>query len=346
MVPESIAYAFGWVSWSSIFAGGVSAIAVSILMAVLGVALGFTVIHPKSDEPMSGLGTAFGIWSFISVVVSMAVGGFMAGLFAGQRGMEYGFLVWAVVLIAAMFFSSLAVGSAVKSIGVAVKGMGSGAAGLASTMGKSAAHAASSAISELRDNIHLNVDTDKISDHVLSVLRDTGVDTLQPEYLHQQMREARSDLRNSLHQLTLKPSEAEKVIAGFLENEKKRLESLTGNIDKEAAVNALMNQRHIEREEAEGLVDDAIRAYDHALQKAKESLSEAKTQVEDTKEYLKSLAVQAREKADRWASTAAKAALAAAIALIVAGLISIGAGAWGAKTTAHWHAAHHTYIVR
>lgn len=346
MIPENVAYAFGWVSWGSIFAGSVTAIGISILMAVLGVALGFTVIHPKSDDPVSGLGTAFGIWSFISVVVSLAVGGFVAGLFAGQRGLEYGLVVWAVVLIVAMFFSSLAVGSAVKVIGEVMKGLGTGAAGLASTMGKGAAHAASRAISELRDNVHLNVDTDKISSNLLAVLRDTDEETLQPEYLHQQMREARSDLRNAIHQLTLKPSDAEKIVADFLENEKKRLESLTRNIDKEAAVNALMHQRNIDKTEAEALVDDALQAYDHALHKAKESLSEAKTQMEDAREYLKGVMAQARERADRWASTAAKAALAAAIALIVAGIISMGAGAWGARCAINWHVAHHTYVIR
>lgn len=346
MVTEQMVYAFSQASWGSIFAGGAAAIAISVVMAILGVALGFTVVDPKSDDPTSGLGMAFGVWSFISVVISMAGGGFIAGLFAGQRGVEHGFLVWAIVIIAAMFFSSIAVGSAVRMMGAAVKSMGAGAAGVASSMGKGAMHAASGVIAELRDNVTINIDTDKLSGEVTSVLRDTGVETLQPEYLKQQMREARADLRSSIHQLTMNPSDSERIISDFLDKEKTRIDSLTRNIDRTAAVNALMHRRNIPQSEAESMVDDAIRAYDHVLEKGKESLVDAKAQVEDAKDYIRELTEDAREKADNMASTAAKAALAAAVALIVAAAISMGAGAYGARSSVSWYAIENTYIAR
>ena len=346
MVSEQIIYAFSWASWSGIFAGAVAAIAISIIMATFGVALGMSVIKPKSDDPAEHLGVAFGGWSFVSMVVSMAFGGFIAGLFSGQRGLEHGFLVWAVVAIVGTCLSGMAIGNAFRAIGTAVKSVGSGAAHAASTLGKGASNAMGSMIDQLRANVDLNVDSDKLTDNIRNTLRDTGVETLQPEYLEQQMREARSDLRNSLHQLTLKPSESEKIIADFLQKEKGRLDSLTKGVNRDAAVKAIMEKRGIPQEEAQTMVDNAISAYDHAVGKAKEALAEARTQVEEAKVQLKEMADHARAKADEFASKAAKAALAAGIAMIVAAVISMGAGACGARYATSWYAVAGSYTVR
>ena len=87
MLSEQFIYTFGWASWSSILAGVVTALAISIVMSIIGVSLGFKVVDPKSSDPASGLGKTFGIWSAISVIVSMAAGGFISGLFSAQRGL-------------------------------------------------------------------------------------------------------------------------------------------------------------------------------------------------------------------------------------------------------------------
>lgn len=159
-------------------------------------------------------------------------------------------------------------------------------------------NAASHAFSDLRENVRLDFDTDKLNDHVMDILRDTGAETLQPEYLHQQMREARSDLRELIHQLSMNPSDMEKFLSQFVDKEKERLESLTKDIDRETAVHTLMTHRNIPQDEAEKMVDDAVSAYRHAVGKAKESLSEARTQVEDARRHVKEMSDRAREKAD------------------------------------------------
>ena len=344
MMEEQV-YLVSWASWGSVFAGGATALALSIVMALLGVALGFTVVAPKSNDPASGLSIAFGFWSFLSVVVSMAGGGFIAGFFASQRGLEHGFLVWAVVTIVATLFSGVAVGSAIIALGAAVRSLGSGVASIAGTIGKGAAQAASTAIAELRDKVDLSLDFDNISDNLTEVLRDTGIETLQPEYLQEQMREARSNLRASLYQLSLAPADAEQTIAKFLETEKSRIESLASGIDREAAVEALMRSRNIPKGDAERMVGNAIAAYEQSVQKVKEALAEARAQVHDATEYLKGLADAAREKADKFASSAAKAALAAAAALILAAAISAGAGLCGAGYAPAWDVVQKTYII-
>lgn len=346
MTPDILAM-FTGLSWSSIFAGAFSAMGVWIVMFLLGVALGFKMIKPKEEHPLSGVAATFSGWTFLSILVSMAAGGFVAGLTAGRNGLEHGFVVWALVLWVSMLFWMAAMGSAARMAGSALKSLGSGAADAASSMGKGALHAATGAMNELRDNVRIDFDTDKLNGHVMGVLRDTGVDTLQPEYLHQQMREARSDLRELLHQFSMNPSDIEKSVSQFLDKEKERLDSLTKNIDRDTAVHTLMTNRNLPQDEAEKMVDDAISAYNHAVHKAKESISEARSQVEDVRRHVKEMGDRAREKADNVSSGAAKAALGMAVALIVAALISMGAGWCGARYDAsHYRYMPHTYFMR
>lgn len=346
MTPD-IMYTFNWISWGSIFAGTFSAMGVWIVMVLLGMALGFKMLKPKDEHPLSGMGAAFSGWTFFSILVSMAAGGFVAGLTASHHGLEHGFVVWALVLWVSMVFWMLAMGAAARMAGSAVKSVGSGAAGAASSMGKGAMHAAANAFSDLRENVHLDFDTDKMNESVMDILRDTGAETLQPEYLHEQMRQARSDLRELVHQLSMNPSDMQPAIGRFLDKQKERLDSLTKDIDRETAVHTLMNHRHIPQDEAEKMVNDAISAYNHAVRKARESLSEARAQVEDVRRHVEEMSDRAREKADEMSSTAAKGALGLAIALIVAALVSMGAGWCGARyDDSHYRYVPHTYFMR
>lgn len=338
VVTEQPLCFFGWSAWSSVLAGVVTAIAVSIVMAMFGMALDFAVVDPTSNDPMAGMGWAFGIWSAISVIVSLAGGGFVAGMLAGRRGLMHGFLVWALVLFIAAFFSGIAVSSAVKMLGSAVGAVGSGAADVVSTMGKTSAQAISGAFSELQHNIS-DQDVDRLHENIDDILRDTGIKTLQPGYIKQQMREAGSDLRKALYQISLKPSDSDQILSNFLDKEKARLQSLSQNVDKEAAVNALMQARDISRPEAETLVDNAIRAYDQSLDKIKATLSDAQEQVQEAKAYVKEMTEQARQKADAITSAVSGAALIAGIALIVGALITMYAGAYGVRHAARRYGA-------
>lgn len=338
MVSEKIMFSLASASWSSIFAGTATAIAISIVMATLGVALGFSVVKPKSDHPVSGLGMAFGGWSFISVLLSMAGGGFIAGLFAGQKGVEHGFMVWAVTIIAAMLFSGAALGGALKLIGAAVKNVGSGLAGAATNVGGGATNAVSGLVSEIRENVRLDVDTDKISGDIAETLRDTGIETLRPDYLKARMREAKSDLRGTLHQLALTPGDYDRVIADFLDRQSSRVKAITKDIDRQEAVAALMRTRNLPRQDAETMVDNAISAYQGVLEKAENALDDARAGIKDVKNCLGQWMKQAREKADQAASVTAKAALIAAVAMIVAALVSMGAAYCGAQSALGWRA--------
>ena len=54
------------ISWRSIFAGVIAVLAISMLLSLLGVALGFALLDPESATDISnGSGTAVTIWTLL-----------------------------------------------------------------------------------------------------------------------------------------------------------------------------------------------------------------------------------------------------------------------------------------
>jgi signal transduction histidine kinase len=66
------------ITWSSVIAGAVAAIAAQVLFATLGLAIGLSV--PGTAE---GIGIFAGIWWLVTGLISLFIGGWVAGRFAG-----------------------------------------------------------------------------------------------------------------------------------------------------------------------------------------------------------------------------------------------------------------------
>jgi len=135
------------VSWGAVFAGGVGAAGVTLILLVLGAGLGFSSISPWAGESMSatGLAVAAGIWLVIVQWLSSIVGGYIAGRLRTKwadhhsdevffRDTAHGFLAWGVATI-------LMVGFTVYAGAGAVSGVASTVGGAASTAAESPASA-------------------------------------------------------------------------------------------------------------------------------------------------------------------------------------------------------------
>src|SRR5690554_700517 len=120
MVTETRLTLLPVASWGSIIGGVVTVFAVSILLSLLGSSIGLGMIDAHAENPVEGVGVVFGIWSAISLVISLAAGGFVAGRLAGNAGATHGFLVWAAALLLASMLSMAAIGGAVSLAGKAV----------------------------------------------------------------------------------------------------------------------------------------------------------------------------------------------------------------------------------
>jgi len=111
-VPSTVVHG---VSWSSIFAGVTAAIAVQLLLNLLGVGVGAATINPQQgQQPGQGLAIGAAIWFVFSSIISLFVGGWIAGRLAGipnkRDGALHGFVTWALASLALFYLLSTAVG--------------------------------------------------------------------------------------------------------------------------------------------------------------------------------------------------------------------------------------------
>ena|SRR5205823_2168362 len=97
------------VSWGGIFGGVLAAVGLLLLLAALGVAIGITAVDPRST-PLGQLGIGAGIWTGVSLLLSL----FLGGLVASRLGATFdrttsffeGFLVWVVSLLLVAYLAA------------------------------------------------------------------------------------------------------------------------------------------------------------------------------------------------------------------------------------------------
>lgn len=107
------------VSWGAIFAGTFIAIGVTMLLGLLGLAIGFSAIDPRSGQPFDGVGVGTAIWWILTSMLALAIGGFVAARLSGQPRREvstaHGATVWALASLATFWIASSAIGTAVNT---------------------------------------------------------------------------------------------------------------------------------------------------------------------------------------------------------------------------------------
>jgi hypothetical protein len=133
------------VSWSSIFAGTVTALGLWVLLYALGLALGLSNVNPQDAGSAKSSGIFTGIWSLVSPLIALFVGGIVAGRGSGAQtkasGGIHGLVMWGLTTLLGLWMlsslvSSLAGGlfsvgkSAVQATGSAVAAGASQAGGV------------------------------------------------------------------------------------------------------------------------------------------------------------------------------------------------------------------------
>jgi hypothetical protein len=103
------------VSWGAILAGVVAVIAVELLLNLLGAGVGAATINPQQGQlPGQGLAVGAVIWFVLSCIISLFIGGWIAGRLADspskQHGALYGFVTWALASLVIVYMLSTAVG--------------------------------------------------------------------------------------------------------------------------------------------------------------------------------------------------------------------------------------------
>jgi hypothetical protein len=78
---------FARISWGAIFAGAIIALATQLVLTLIGTAVGLATLNPATGENPSGttLGIGAGVWLVISSLVSLFLGGYVAGRLGGTE---------------------------------------------------------------------------------------------------------------------------------------------------------------------------------------------------------------------------------------------------------------------
>ncbi len=129
------------VSWGAIIGGWVVAASLALLLYQLGAAIGVTAVDPAQGEaPGRGFGIGAGIWVFLTWLVSLFVGGWLAARLAGRSdrtvGMMHGATVWGVTVIASLLLAAMTVTNIAQGIGALGGGIANLAGGAAQSAGQ------------------------------------------------------------------------------------------------------------------------------------------------------------------------------------------------------------------
>jgi hypothetical protein len=116
---SSYAAAVKRVSWGAVFAGTVIAIVTQLLLGLLGIGVGIASIDPvtASSDTGKAFGIGLAIWWVISSLISLFIGGWIAGRLAGfpkrTDGSIHGVVAWAVMTMFSLYLVTTAVGNLV-----------------------------------------------------------------------------------------------------------------------------------------------------------------------------------------------------------------------------------------
>jgi hypothetical protein len=129
------------ISWGAIFAGVVIAVAIQLVMGILGTGIGLSMVDPVegSTPGATGFGIGAGLYWLITTVVALGAGGYAAARVSGVTekfdALVHGLVVWGVTLLLTLYMLTSAVGGI---IGGAFRTVGAVAGAAGSTVGAAA----------------------------------------------------------------------------------------------------------------------------------------------------------------------------------------------------------------
>jgi len=295
------------ISWSAVFAGVISSMVVYLMLAILGTAIGTSTIDPlKEQNPLDGLGMGAAVWTGLSMLIAIAVGGYISGRMAHREGALHGLLMFGVnTLICTWFVFVLAsntVSGTMNVLGAGLQTVGSGLTALAPP--------ATNMVKQKLDENNINLDS--LQNELETTLRQTNKPELQPENLENNVQNEVNNAQDQAQQTANNPQNADTDLNGFIQGLIQRNQDTFQAADREALKNIIKARTGKSDQEAEQIVNQAEKTY----QQARVKYQELKKQAEQ----------QAREAGEKAAEAAAKASWFTFFMLLVEAVL---AGAMG-----------------
>lgn len=303
------------ISWSAIIAGVVLAMVVSIILNLLGTAIGSASIDPlQQANPVDGMGKGAAIWVVVSGIISLFIGGWIAGRLAQREGALHGLLVWATVSLVTVYLVSSAVTGVVRGgmnlAGSGLSAVGSGLSQMAPAIGNTVQD-------QLRQQ-GIDFNLNDIQGQLETAMRQTGKPELNPENVKQEAQATGQDAKNTAQASANNPQQADQQMSSLLDRIKAKGDKAWDAADREAMVNLIKARTGKTDAEANQMVDQAQQAYQQAYAKYQQLKAEAEQ--------------KAREAADVAAKRVSQGAWLLLISLIISGVVAALAGMMGRRT--------------
>lgn len=301
-------------SWSSVFAGTVTVLAILLVLNLIGVSIGLFSFDPASENnPASGLGIGSSIWWIITNIIALFLGGFVAGRLspslAKDTAIIHGFITWALYALVSVWLITSTIGSIFSGLGNLVGGITKSATGIAAN--------AIAGTDFSTDGKSFDLDFNKAKNELQALLRDTERKELQSENLENKVENLANDAENKAENAAKNPEQADTEIDSFFDRLKNEGRDVIDAADKDALVNIVKNRTDMSEEEVRNAVDQYEAKFEELKAAAKQEWEKIKANTAETAEQV--------------TDTAGSLAIWAAIALIIGAIASIFGGLYGSK---------------
>ncbi|WP_208439243.1 TIGR04086 family membrane protein, partial [Bartonella tribocorum] len=260
------------ISWSAIFAGVVTALAISICLSFLIAALGLSQMDFTSSSPFRGSFLSMGIGSLIVMLISLASGGFVAGRFAEISGALHGFLTWALITLLmslqAIHVVSHTANLSAKAVGKSTSMIQQTIDNFPSLVSKINSESFEKFFAEKRNN---GINFDQLGNELRTLLNKSDIPALNPERLKQTYQAALNDIGSAITAFKNDPSHYRSTLKNLGERLSHRIEALTVKFDQSDIINALIKDG-MSRSEAQTAANHAVQLYQRAEEKTQKAI--------------------------------------------------------------------------
>lgn len=301
---------FSRISWGSIIAGTLCAFALQLLFNMIGVGIGLAATDFREGaDAFASIGIGAGIWWGVSAIISLVIGGWIAGRLAGvplrTAAALHGASVWALATILTVWLATSTVATAVSGAFGAVGTIGQATAGAVSGSVSALGQEGSALLSDARNNVN---SAGQQRQSVMRSIRDE-VQSMYSQVVSPQEQQAAVDaVQQTAGDIARNPGDTGRELSALVD----RLFSNNGvfsDEDRQQALNLLQQRFGLSQQEAEQMIQNWQDRYQAAVNQVQESLQNLKQEATQAAES----AADAVGKAAGWTSLALALGLIAAV---------------------------------
>ncbi|WP_375624426.1 MULTISPECIES: DUF3792 domain-containing protein [unclassified Bartonella] len=324
------------ISWSAIFAGLVTALATSICLSFLVAALGLSQMDFTSSTPFEGSFLSFGVGSVIVTVISLALGGFVAGRFAESSGTLHGFLTWALITLL-MTLQAIHMVSSTAKIGAKTAPENSSmvqqtVASLKTNISPILAKLNSESLEKFfAKNSDNSINFDQLDNELRTLLNKSDIPALNPDRLKQTYQAALNDIGSAITAFKNDPSHYRTTLKNLGERLSDRVEDLTTKFNRSDIVNTLMNDG-MTRADAQRTANNALHIYQTAEARTAQAIEALEEQAETLSDNLEDTIKGAKNTATKATKTASNMGWWGFLGSLIGAIISSVFGYYGYRS--------------